>query len=887
MDLTQLRAVIAIDTGDFESKMASVSQKSKETADALSQVGEHATEAGEHVRGFGEEVEKGFEFGSGLELAREGFEHLKEAIDEAAEATLGFVTETQQWAIVFDKINGAGTGEAMVANARELAVEWGLVPEKILTATKSLEAFGLGGEENLRMVADAAAGSRNELDSVAQRIGLVYANIQEGLPIARYALALERANVISAETVGKLKEMEAAGASGSAKWAVITADLQHFSGAADEMATTLPLATQRIKNAIEDDIGTAFTPIGEIATEAMNKLAEAVTSPGVEDAVLSFAADMAVAVNLARSAWDELAPGVEAAIGEVIPIVGQLGDLAGPAAEWGLKMLTAYTEGLALGEEALVTVMEDIVGIVEWFLQAFSPPKSMPWLRDSGRKTLEEWLAGVGDADLKVFDSVAKQVQTEIESAFTNAGADAKDPAILDAIIGSRGALAEATNEFERTGQVSEDAFNKLRDAAGPAGDSVVEYTRAVFDLTQAENEEAAAKQAQIDLTRQYDAQLRPLQEKQKELALEEKKASDAKAAADDAKKVKEGKESPAEAAMRAEKRALDEQIAAIELAKTKDVDAAKATEDAAHTKVDALKEVVNRHVDYNKILDENTKLIDSFTKSTGGAGGAAKAMGGNIKEAGETIPPVSAKLEELHKKIDDASASFKKWSEDMGPETDQMLIALKNVDIGFGNVKQAIQDVQSAWNGLKTAFGSKPIAPIPDANQPPANPSVIPDTPFQGVPLPNTVPLGPFLPPVPGVGARASGGPVRAGQMYLVGEEGPEPFIPSVDGFILPTSTTGLLTGSTSTAGGAGAFGNGIQSFRDTKIGGGQNLQLGDIHVHVHAGADGKISIPDFANAVADFGQQVTAMASKALDPHLDYITEGVLDRFAKLAAG
>jgi hypothetical protein len=222
-----------------------------------------------------------------------------------------------------------------------------------------------------------------------------------------------------------------------------------------------------------------------------------------------------------------------------------------------------------------------------------------------------------------------------------------------------------------------------------------------------------------------------------------------------------------------------------------------------------------------------------------------------------------------------------------MGPETDQMLIALKNVDIGFSNVKQAIQDVQSAWNGLKTAFGSKPIAPIPDANQPPANPSVIPETPFQGVPLPNTVPLGPFLPPVPGVGARASGGPVRAGQMYLVGEEGPEPFIPSVDGFILPTSTTGLLTGSTSTAGGAGAFGNGIQSFRDTKIGGGQNLQLGDIHVHVHAGADGKISIPDFANAVADFGQQVTAMASKALDPHLDYITEGVLDRFAKLAAG
>lgn len=34
---------------------------------------------------------------------------------------------------------------------------------------------------------------------------------------------------------------------------------------------------------------------------------------------------------------------------------------------------------------------------------------------------------------------------------------------------------------------------------------------------------------------------------------------------------------------------------------------------------------------------------------------------------------------------------------------------------------------------------------------------------------------------------ARASGGPVRAGQAYMVGEQGPEPFVPDQDGVILP----------------------------------------------------------------------------------------------------
>jgi hypothetical protein len=39
----------------------------------------------------------------------------------------------------------------------------------------------------------------------------------------------------------------------------------------------------------------------------------------------------------------------------------------------------------------------------------------------------------------------------------------------------------------------------------------------------------------------------------------------------------------------------------------------------------------------------------------------------------------------------------------------------------------------------------------------------------------------------IPSGGARASGGPVSAGTMYMVGEHGPEPFIPAVDGMILP----------------------------------------------------------------------------------------------------
>ena len=43
--------------------------------------------------------------------------------------------------------------------------------------------------------------------------------------------------------------------------------------------------------------------------------------------------------------------------------------------------------------------------------------------------------------------------------------------------------------------------------------------------------------------------------------------------------------------------------------------------------------------------------------------------------------------------------------------------------------------------------------------------------------------------------GARANGGPVQAGKAYLVGERGPEPFIPNVSGTILPNSALSSMS--------------------------------------------------------------------------------------------
>ena len=44
----------------------------------------------------------------------------------------------------------------------------------------------------------------------------------------------------------------------------------------------------------------------------------------------------------------------------------------------------------------------------------------------------------------------------------------------------------------------------------------------------------------------------------------------------------------------------------------------------------------------------------------------------------------------------------------------------------------------------------------------------------------------------IPGVSGRAAGGPVTAGTPYMVGEKGPEPFVPGQSGTIIPNNAIG-----------------------------------------------------------------------------------------------
>ena len=147
---------------------------------------------------------------------------------------------------------------------------------------------------------------------------------------------------------------------------------------------------------------------------------------------------------------------------------------------------------------------------------------------------------------------------------------------------------------------------------------------------------------------------------------------------------------------------------------------------------------------------------------------------------------------------MEDANESFRRHLADTNPALRARFSAIEEISGALGDVATGTKTWQDAWKDLmKELLRILVIQPIIDRlKQSMLNFA----TPGGGVSAPSTGGTGgagTFLNIASSVarifgGFRAEGGPVVPGRMYMVGEEGPEPFIPKTSGTILPHGSLG-----------------------------------------------------------------------------------------------
>jgi len=402
-----------------------------------------------------------------------------------------------------------------------------------------------------------------------------------------------------------------------------------------------------------------------------------------------------------------------------------LANVAVEAANWGANIVVSLANGMAEAVDAVLSVIAQISSILAYWFAPGSPPRVWPDADKHGAAAMMEFLQGMTKVDLTVFNQLTDLIETELRNAF----AGMKDQGgLYDAIMGTRGGVARALDEIRDFGDVTEETMQDIIDAAGPVGDSVrdnirlfVEWADASRDLADAQND---IKRINAELERQlrpYNKALDDLNDKQEDLAMQERmrRATEAMAKGKDPGGIEYKR-----ALLEMEEIRIKREMRGIKDASKVELDAAKDREFAAKGLVEDLQERIDVQKMLADIQKENIKLYDEFHKKEGGGGGggggAAKPVinpgafdfkGGIFGDSEERAELIEKAMKNLMDKLN----PFKGASERITKAWDQMWVDIgESIDQrspgiikNFGVFMDGLKDAASrGWAEVQKVFG-------------------------------------------------------------------------------------------------------------------------------------------------------------------------------------
>jgi len=507
-------------------------------------------------------------------------------------------------------------------------------PDTIKTTLDMAQALGKPPEQMSVMVGKLLNSS--DAMAAAKRIGVSFSDSQIELGKRMF----ESGNIAGYQNM-VLKELQ-----------------KEFGGSAEAAGRTLPGALAILGHQFDDvkqAVGDGFTP-------ALGHLITTLSSSGLMDALTSVAATIGDALGRAITwladtalpaliaSWQAIAPAVEGAWAVLQGIGAVFADLAGQAVAWGANIVESLAGGILQAANEVWNALQQVGGMIASLLMPGSPPKLLPDLDTWGTGAVNAYMSGWSQADFSVFNGISDAIKAQLESITKAVGG--KNTNIATIMLGEQGAIAQAINEVDELGGVSQDTMARIVSGAGPAGEKIGGIVQAYLDLRHATNEVARAQEELTRVTEEYDARLTPLRADLKDIEDKKQAIEDQKRLAELQAKVADENTSEADRQLaqleilaiqkKEQIRATeDERDVALDAAKQK-LDAAKAQETAAKLQVDQQKALLDVNNKQNALIAEQTKAMTSAAGAMHASAAAVQAHAAQQNQLGQTLGQVS-----------------------------------------------------------------------------------------------------------------------------------------------------------------------------------------------------------------------------------------------------
>lgn len=516
-------------------------------------------------------------------------------------------------------------------------------------AADVVKKYGMTGEQIREITGDVASGVGRPFDEIASLLGR-FASGATGEALMRFG----ELGIVTRDQLRTMGiEFNNAGALMSplpqAMTAVLQVMQQKYGGLMEAQSMTLEGMRSNLADWFSNAQRIVGQPLFEGLRTSLGILLQFLNGPEAQAGVQALAQGMQSLVTNIGSAIQAILPFAAMVAGVMIPLV-QMG------AEWGRSFTEAFATGVQMAANLVAEALSAIANIVTSLLQPGSPPKILPQLDRWGMLAAQEWMNGWGRADTKVFSEIAKSAQTALQVA-QGRGLISQGQ-VIPTLNATRTAIAQMIQSWREHGTVSEESLNRVRRAAGPAGEQVVDLARAYMEAEQASRAVADAQEQLNSVTEEYDAILGPLNAQLDGVRRQMDRLRDNKKLAEIQARLRSGDlkgEDRQMLQLEMQEIQLKQNIstqqaaknAAVDAAKQR-LDAAKKAEEAANAQLEAQKAALDTQKEALDLAKQQASTLNSLAKNSAGASSAMKNLGQSQAQINEAVQEARRRAEEL-----------------------------------------------------------------------------------------------------------------------------------------------------------------------------------------------------------------------------------------------
>lgn len=371
--------------------------------------------------------------------------------------------------------------------------------------------------------------------------------------------------------------------------------------------------------------------------------------------------------------------------------------IANNSRSWGENIAIQFAQGIANGIGAIITVLNQVGQMIAHWLAPGSPPRITPDIDKWGQQAMGEFYKGFTTADF----GVIREAQGPLEQFFRSMGDNLSEGELIEKQKGAQSGLAQLAKEFQATGTVGQQSFQKFFKQIGLNNQEVQKYVQSVFQVQQAQEQLNQVTQKYADILNPMQAQLDGIATR-RQAVIEQQRKEELKGILERAKA--NGDALAVELAeMELKELAIKEQMRLVEAQAEGEIGAAEKKLAAAEEQKAKQKEIVdiiNRQNDLDQAgagLEEGG--VDGAADG-GGAGGAAGGGGGGLPSS---ISDALGGLTGIDQPDNPISAGIDKLKE-------RMTGLVEDLKAPFAGIGDQVSELGKTWLDVFKKMGTRAI---------------------------------------------------------------------------------------------------------------------------------------------------------------------------------